>query len=330
MRLLLLALFCSLFFSCGAETPAPQLFTIVSYNVQNLMDANLDGTEYTEYTPDGGWTDAAYKARLSRLSQVLRTSEIHDADVLVLQEVEHRGVMEDLMRLHLSRSGWTYFAVVKDPSSPIGIGIASKVEPEFVRSHHGHTGRPILEASFSVGGQRIILYGVHGKSQIGTDTEEARIDMARTVASAASEWNDALVVVCGDFNEDPDVSRTAGEQTALVLLDLPSTALYTQNGSLPVTGNRSRVSGPVWYSPYLDSSLDLGKGSYVYQSVWHRFDQMLGQGALFDGKGWDFLDFSILSQPLVCNADGTPFAWDRTLLSGYSDHFPIRIRLIGT
>lgn len=315
--------------SCAADTPSPAVFSIVSYNVQNLMDAVADGTEYDEYKPENGWTDTAYKARLRRLSEVLRTPDIRDADVLVFQEIEHAGVMEDLMRRHLSRYGWIYYAVVKDPTSPIGIGIASRVRPDSVFAHHGVSGRPVLEAVYSVGGERIVLYGVHGKSQKGENTEAARIDMVKTVASAATEWPDALVLVCGDFNEDPDCCLETRNQTALVLLDLPDTSLFVERGSLPVTGERRRVSGPIWYCPYLDGDLQCyGQGSYVYRSEWHQYDQFLGQASLFDKKGWEFLDFSVISQPECLNADGTPQAWDRNLLSGYSDHLPVRCRLI--
>jgi len=319
---------CLFFASCNTGGNSPSVFSIVSYNVQNLMDASLDGTEYDEYKPSGGWTENAYNTRMKRLSEVLHAQEIRDADVLILQEVEHEGVMEDLMRMYLSRRGWKYYAVVKDPDSPIGIGMASREKPESVLAHQGAGGRPVLEAVFSTPQGKLVLYGVHGKSQKGENTEKLRIEMVRTVTAAAGEHPNALILVCGDFNEDPDCSLSACEQTALVLLDLPVTALYSQRGSLPVTGEKHLVSASVWYDPWLDKAVCSERGSYVFQSVWHQYDQFLGRSDLFDKKGWDFQDFSVIAQPVCLKPDGTPFAWDRTLLSGYSDHLPVRLRLV--
>ena len=67
---------CLFFASCNTGGNSPSVFSIVSYNVQNLMDASLDGTEYDEYKPSGGWTENAYNTRMKRLSEVLHDKSL--------------------------------------------------------------------------------------------------------------------------------------------------------------------------------------------------------------------------------------------------------------
>jgi mRNA deadenylase 3'-5' endonuclease subunit Ccr4 len=96
--------------------------TIASYNVENLFDLNDDGTEYDVYKPPV-WNLTSYKTKLKNIAFVI--SKIN-ADIISLQEVESKIVMEDL-RKELSRAKpkvkYPYFAFEKNKSQAIGVGL---------------------------------------------------------------------------------------------------------------------------------------------------------------------------------------------------------------
>ena len=45
-----------------------------------------------------------------------------------------------------------------------------------------------------------------------------------------------------------------------------------------------------------------------------------------DGTGWDFAEAGVLFGTFQKTADGKPFAWDRRLLKGVSDHLPVWVK----
>ena len=77
------------------------------------MDDKLDGYEYPEYRPSEKWSTKSYHMRLRTLNEVLTNRSIGLCDVLVLQEIEHEGVIADLLDRHLGRKGYLWYAVAK-------------------------------------------------------------------------------------------------------------------------------------------------------------------------------------------------------------------------
>jgi len=319
--------------SCSSDLKGTKpSFEVVSYNVQNLMDATLDGSEYDEYKPSASWTEKAYKQRLRTTAQVLCQRSIRSCDVILLQEVENAHVLKDLIEGYLAHYGFGYYASIKDGDSAISVSLISKDRPLKVAKCQVRGGRSVLEAVFDDGRDgRIVIYALHAKSQIGNkeEGEALRVETMRTVASCASDYPDSLILICGDFNEDPTAYRDERLfQTALIELDFPQTDSFMQKGSLAITGERGRVAPSIWYDPFLDSSLSFSQGGTCYFSgSWHCYDQILGNDKLFDMRGWEFGSFDILCDAFYLSNEGTPHAWNRQLLSGYSDHLPVKLKL---
>jgi endonuclease/exonuclease/phosphatase family metal-dependent hydrolase len=318
--------------SLQANASETATFKVLTYNVQNLMDDKLDGTEYEEYKPSVSWNTDSYYQRLKQTAQVLTYRDIGLCDVLVLQEVENATVVADLLQRYLGRRGYLWYATASAQGGAISTAIVSRERPESVVVHEVPNARPVLEAVFSTQWGEISVFAVHAKSQLGEsgETEALRLEMARTVGSATKNDEGRLVLVCGDFNEDPTAClQGSSEQTALVQTDVANARSYMDAGSLGVTGIQSEVFADAYYSPYLDEENTFSvPGSCYFSGQWHRYDQFLGNGMLFDDKNWEYGSCKIIAPYFCSNADGTPFAWRVESKSGVSDHYPVLLTLV--
>ena len=323
LTILTLMLLC---FSCREDPAGGAVFRVTSYNVQNLFDAGLDGTEYPEYREDSGWNERLFLARIDRLGSLLSCDPLKESSVIFLQEVENLGVVRTLVERKLASHGLGCYTFAKRKGDAVGIGMISRSRPDWVRCHSVEGTRPVLEAAFD--GGALILLGFHARSRLdGAESEETRIALSRVISRIGEDYPEALVIALGDFNEDPTEGYSSTEQTALVPSGLGQSALWAERGSLVVSGKRTIGPG-LWYSPWMDQTLVRDKpGSYVWSGAWHQYDQILASWRLFDGKGWEFSSFCVYGKSPVVSGDGVPLAWDRKLLTGYSDHLPVSMEL---
>jgi len=315
---------------CGCQSDIvddPKTFRVVSYNVQNLFDAHLDGSEYPEYQDSKRWSERTYRMRLDTLARTLSDSRLGYPDVVVLQEVEGERVVVDLLQGHLCRRGYCWYATAKEEGGAISIAIISR-HPLVEAAVHSHSGgRPALEASVNTEGGTITIFALHAKSQIGEaeETEAKRLALMQALTGAAR--GDANVLLCGDFNENPDaVWQSGSNQTALVDSTHPQRDAYERAGSLVISGSQRGLLPSWYYCPYLDLNNAL-LGSYVYGGVWQQYDQILAGHRLFDGIGWEYDDFEVCTLPSLIGGDGKPKAWNVNLLDGVSDHLPVLMTL---
>lgn len=303
--------------SCDARSAAEQKGTlcVATWNVQNLFDAEPDGNEYDEYTPSSGWGQRAYENRLAAARRVLDNLPLSGDYILVLNEIEGPYVVEDLINSHdLIKLGLRYFACTEETWSPIQIAVASSMPISDARVHAvGENLRPILEVEFETGFGKIFVLACHFKSNVGgvTETESQRILAARTAAQISrtleAENPGALVLICGDLNEE----CTVGEA-------------LSGEGPLPCGSTFSRGQ---WYDFWMDGdSVPWPGGSYWYDGAWRSYDNILISLAGNDLWGWDYSDSGVVFTQFQKAADGKPFAWDRRLLKGISDHLPVWVR----
>lgn len=336
MKRALVSLLCFLFLVCGcsldAQPSSEMEFRILTYNVQNLMDDKLDGDEYPEYRPSESWNTASYRMRLRTLNEVVTNRSIGLCDVCIFQEIENERVLSDLLDNHLGRKGYLWYAFAKEEGSSIGVGMVSRRKPKYVGVHAVEGSRPVLEAVFDTPRGEVVIFGLHAKSQIGEyeETEAMRLELSRVLGQAAKRHEGKLIILCGDFNTDPDAYRSASTvQPALIGIESQKARTYMGSGSLGITGERAHVYSDVWYSPYLDRSNSFAKpGSYFYGGAWHHYDQFLGNEFLFDGLGWEYGSCQILAPPVCLKTDGTPNGWNLQTLSGVSDHLPVLLTLL--
>jgi len=332
--ILILAL--SLFVGCGCSLDVQDTnekeFKILTYNVQNLMDDKLDGDEYPEYRPSEKWGTESYHQRLRKLNEVLTNRSIGWCDVLVLQEIEHEGVIADLLGRHLGRKGYEWYAVAKGEGSAISTALISRNKPKHVAVHAVEGCRPVLEAVFDTERGEVVIFALHAKSQIGefSETEALRLGLSRVLKEAAIRHEGSLIVLCGDFNTNPDAykdNRTV--QPALIDIGEQKARTYMAEGSLGITGRRDLVYSDVWYSPFVDGHNKFEKpGTCYFGGSWHHYDQFLGNGLLFDGFGWEYGSTAIVAPSIALKSDGTPMAWNLSTLSGVSDHLPVLLTLL--
>ncbi len=325
--IILLILITSLL-GCSCDIPnSPDEFRVLSYNVENLFDATLDGSEYPEYQTN--WSERSYHQRLKSLSKTLLDSSLRYPDVIVLQEVENERVVGDLLSGYLAKKGYRSYAVASTPDSAISVGAISRHPIIHSAVHAVPGGRNILEVVVETPIEEIVIFVLHAKSQIGEfeETEAIRIEGAKSVKAAVGDYPNHALLVCGDFNQNPTaVYESGGVQTALVDVAHPSSSAYARGGSLLITGDEAELGPGVLYNPYL-SEPPPPLGSYSYGGSWQQYDQILLSSALFDRRKWEYESFEIIRFEYLLHPDGTPKRWNLKTLNGYSDHLPVMVTL---
>jgi hypothetical protein len=341
-----LALLLSLAISCctpfsGSEPPLE--LHVLSWNVLSLFDAVEDGTEYADFSISRGtWGETRYRNRLALLGKAILASRKGGAgrppgpDVACLIEIEKERVLADLVEGPLAAGRYRYRSFAKAPGSAIGLGIVSRLPIKATRawglSLGSRSERPILEARFDAGGKDLSIFLCHWKSKLeGAEvTEPARREAARLLSSlvAARQVEDpeGALVVCGDFNENPDEYARTGRRYPTAFMPARSAAAAGAPGEPCILlGDRKETAagGSALFSPWSESDAY----SYVHRGIKERIDGFLVVGALFDGKGLEYRDFYAWDEGLV-DGEGRPLPWSNSTGTGCSDHLPIVLGLV--
>ncbi|MCB9852268.1 MAG: endonuclease/exonuclease/phosphatase family protein [Phycisphaerales bacterium] len=187
--------------------------TIATYNVLNMFDAHDDPYHSDEGTPQ--------KSR-EELQKLAATIHRVDADVIALEEVENRGILEDFTRAMLGDMGYQNVVCFEGND---GRGIDCAVLSRFpvgpvtsyrhLRFEDGNGGltsfrRDLLRVRIEPpDASPFDIYAVHLKSKRGGDTSE-HVRMAETKAirrvleDELARDAKSLFVLCGDFNDTWD------------------------------------------------------------------------------------------------------------------------------
>jgi hypothetical protein len=308
--------------------PQNEGLCIVSWNVQNLMDGSVQGTEHAEFQQEGAWDESAYKDRLRTIAAVIL--KMNPApDLIVFEEVENDGVLGDLCRSHLGRHGYRWYGATSDLGNAIQIGFVSRIEvaPDDVRIIGVPGQRSILQIGIGTDEGYAVVFGLHAKSRIGgaEATEPARVRTAKVLLEAARaamlSFPGAVIVAAGDFNEDLD---SDGGQA------LCDAGRNPDDGVIRITGSRGADFWPAetWYSFWEDSQVPKSRlGSYCYKGQWDRFDAILCSKEGFDGTGLDVEDGGVHSRWMLCDGSGEPSRYSIKMRSGVSDHLPVWLML---
>ena len=300
--------------SCDAQKAVARdnSVCVATWNVQNLFNDVLDGNEYDEYKPASGWDRDAYGKRLSNAAKVLGYLPDSGVKIVVLNEVEGPDVVEDLLKTReMAGSGIRWYACTTSEQSAVQTAVVSSLPIGHANIHEVGEGlRPVLEVCVETDRGKVFILAVHFKSNIGgtEETSAMRRQSAEVVAQVAKvigkENPGALVMVCGDMNEECWDDRLMGE-----------------DGPLPVSGSFERGR---WYCFWEDGAGKLWpNGSYYYDGSWKCYDNILVSQAGSDGTGLEFTGCGVVFEGIISNAGKKPFAWDRRLLTGVSDHLPV-------
>ncbi|ADK82780.1 endonuclease/exonuclease/phosphatase family protein [Sediminispirochaeta smaragdinae] len=328
--------------SWPTESRRDDRISLMSWNVQNVFDARDDGTEYPEFDPASGWGLGDYRGRLASLSEVIRLAVPGGADVVMLMEIEHGGVLDDLANDYVQGLGYDYWAASQGADSAVQLGILSRFPIRKARSRSIHLPsspslRPIFEVELEMEeGEPLFLFVCHWKSKSGgaEDTEPLRIASASLVRKRIQELEGRQVIVVGDLNEAWNEWDLVGGayQTALLPVSAKRQSGELENGGvlfdeaegLWISGDREDAGadgcGLPLYTPW--PSCDCN-GSYYYRGGWEGIDHMLFSAALVDGRGIDLDSFSVAAEAPWCDEDGIPVSYRMRDGYGYSDHLPI-------
>lgn len=185
---------------------------VATWNVENFFDVYDDPWRGDEATQPA-FTSEPRKERLARVIRAL------DADVLCLQEVENRGLLEDFVAAQLAGSGYRVVHLEGNDARGIDVALLSRLPVGAVTSYRhlefeaGPAGltrfrRDLLRVRIGAPLEADV-YVVHLKSQHGGEEADAiRAAEARTAAAVlAGELEsgaDYRAIVAGDFNDTAD------------------------------------------------------------------------------------------------------------------------------
>lgn len=308
---------------------------ILWYNLENMFHPSLEpldsaGRKYMEYqeriradrefSPGGvrHWTTARYHEKLTRIARIIVASGAWNPPELVgLCEVENGQVLEDLVG-HPILKPWNYSYLHRDGPDHRGMDVAllfrdesadlgqwnwikAPPDPDFDRT------RLLLHAEFQwAGGLRMDLLLAHFISRYGGSARTAEYRRKQSLRlraltdSLQASNPDHLLVVAGDFNEEPGGWSTR--------------PLQTNPGMKGALASPEPVSGH----------------SYKYQGRWSNIDRFL----VSDIQGRFGISCRILALPPMLIQDDAhggvrPFRtyYGYKYEGGYSDHLPLVLEL---
>ena len=321
--------------------------TLMTYNVENLFDDRLDGSEYPEFRPEtDGWNSGTYHQKLEAIAKVIGTAYSDGPDIVTLQEIENLRVLNDLCDIYLNRSKYGYRVFVPKAGLANNIAVLSRLPINRVRSHyvgpwHGDESRNILEVEIEYRGNILFLFNNHWKSKIGgiLETETARLEAAAVLVRRIKEIREDLpnadIIIAGDLNENTgEYNQIDGAyRTALIPIDASASEDYSEC-SLFLTAEKAELllvsERLVFYEPWYEQEKAEG-GSLVYNGEWQTPDHILLSGGLFDEKGFYYKknSFKAVKEDFFINGEtGYPLKWyTGSDKYGYSDHLPLMVTI---
>lgn len=186
MRVLVCIIF-AVILGFGAE------YKIASYNVENLFDCVVNGSEYDDFKGKN-WSCEDYSSKLNNISRVIKSL---DADIIAVEEVENYEVLKQLAK----KSDYEYFKFeTLDKKSPIGLGIMSKfpIQKSDKIIIPGVKTRPILKAEILLEGEKVNFFVAHFPAY--KNSLSKRKAAARTMIRAVNDIKNAIIL--GDLNSN--------------------------------------------------------------------------------------------------------------------------------
>ncbi len=315
-------------------------FRVAVYNVQNLFDLTVDGTEYKEFLPDGKarWTPGAYHAKLSNISRVIQGV---NADIIGLCEVESEEALLDLRRILARKDrNYPYYAISMQKGVAVRCALLSRFPVTSMReiripvNYHVHSAdsvndRNILAVTVMIEDSPLVIYLCHWKSKRGPESRRIRYAQALYQDIKRLEPETEYLIM-GDFNSDYNefetISRNrdlndAGGKTGInhILKTLQAENVLVQKNNL--CSGRRRLHYNLWVELPARRRM-----SYIYKGRYHTPDAIIIPCTLYDSKGISYIDgsFDVFDPVYLFSGDSIfRFRFDDGVYIGYSDHLPV-------
>ena len=307
-------------------------FKVASYNVQNLFDAEYDGTEYEDYTTTHNWTQRMVEIKLNHTAEVICDL---NADILGLQEVENSNVLLQLMkRLEKVGCAYGYSAITRKKGTPIQVALLSRYpikKQRDIQVSYEEKVRNILEVEVDIKGHSLTLFVNHWKSKAYKGVESKRIKYAKALQSRIAKMPESKeYIILGDLNSDYNVYLTLEDKlndtngkTAF------NDVLQTKRGDLLMEEYEMlQASKGVHYTLWKELPLEQRWSHKLYGRE-SSLDHIVVPSQMFDGKGVDYLNnsFKVFKRSYLFTKRGYINKWQykngKHRGKGYSDHLPI-------
>jgi endonuclease/exonuclease/phosphatase family metal-dependent hydrolase len=314
-----------------------------------VENCNKQDARYRRYCLETDWKPSRLEIKLDQIRKAILENSNSMPDMLALIEVENSDVVEMLKK----ELGYDHFAMTTSPDKR-GIDVALlynlKEEVEVLNKekvfeehvvHGDYTKnfptRNILEVRFLVKGAPLSIFVNHWPSQRGPTA--ARADAANTVKNVVNkrkaEGQKFSAIVLGDFNVVPKNDNPNPLKTVL------------ESGKNPLSNVHELFLNARSISK--SSKSKLSKGTYFYKKdyVWNMLDLFYITQNLRNGQGLDIdlSSYEIYNKGITTSftvrkpgdpRDGQkirkiPLRYRHTAATaakaGFSDHFPISIKL---
>jgi endonuclease/exonuclease/phosphatase family metal-dependent hydrolase len=309
-------------------SPADYLFCF--WNVENLFDDREDQRLSIDRPYDTWFArDAAARTlKYRRLSEALvKLNGGKGPDILACVEVESiraAELLRDALNDRLPDKTLHYrMVLMKEVSAGrhIAPAVITRLPVKADRTRlHGSQVR-ILEVHVDINGYDLSILATHWTSHLSDDQGGRRDKYADTIYGAirakTTQDPNADVLVCGDFNDPPDASGVTDH--------------------LHATGDRAAVlaSGPEPRLLNLMAGKDTSRvGTHYFHGKLLAYDQIVVSRGLLDTAGWSCDPDSVAAvNSLTRPGSRVKMPWrfgnekDTTFERGYSDHFPVTVRL---
>lgn len=300
------------------------------WNVENLFDERDDGrTGPGDKTYDKRFSDdpELVNKKLSHLVKVLTTmNDGRGPDILALAEVEGEHItqrLKEALNRKIGNRAMPYQHIAyKNPKGGrhIATVVISRIPILSNRSRILKSRYRILEAHLDGGGHPLVVVASHWSSRLSDRTGETRAKYAKAIYgrfNAIYKKNDKVdFLVCGDFNDNPTDASVVQHLHAVPNRE---DALQLENGQ------------PRMLNLFADLHDEKSKGTLYYRG-WHLYDQITVSPGLLDTRGWTCVPETaeIIQPKFMQNRNGKPRSFyppTKTKGYGYSDHFPVAVRL---
>ena len=322
------------------------------WNVENLFDVqnSPDRPAWLQNSLNKeleGWTEDVLDRKTQQLSKIIsQMNNGQGPDILGVCEIENRNVLDRLInKLHTNLSNRKYAAAHHDMSDERGIDIAfiydeQKFEPQEQFSRvilKRNATRDLFQVNFrnKDNWEKIVLIGNHWPARSGNEmiTEPYRIMAAETLSywleriPIKMEDENIPILVMGDFNDEP-FNRS-----------LTQYALCTNCKPRVLKSNNPALFNPMY------KFLGEGKGTIYYSQSPNVFDQFMVNKNLLnnantfhlaenDERNYDvnietFDEMKTDEDTIAPLRFGRPSSPSSFNENGFSDHYPISIRING-
>lgn len=308
-------------------------FKVATYNVENLFDANFQGTEYKEYIPGKhNWNKRMAEIKLNHTSDVICDL---NADILGLQEVENSIIFNALLkRLKQVGCEYRYGAITHKKDAPIQVALLSRfpiVNQKELQVSYSPLTRNILEVEVDVKGDALTLFVNHWKSKSRKGVESKRIKYAKSLQKrilalpAKREY-----IILGDLNSHYNAHLTLAKK-------LNDTHGVTGIGDVLQTTINKRLVREYQMRHAVKGTHYNTWQELPFKYRWsHKFygrkgtlDHILLPSGMFDHQGLDYVNnsFKVFKASYLFTKKGYVNGWryknGKHMAKGYSDHLPI-------